>query len=215
MNFDQARFNMVEQQIRPWDVLDPHILELFSEIPRHHFVAPEQQTLAYSDFELPIGKGQTMLPPRVEARILQGLTPCADDKALEIGTGSGFTTALLAASTESVTTVEIHPELQDTAKTRLQDFDNIVFAQGDAHQGWEDGQHYDVIFVTGAVPKMVDAFKQQLTLGGRLAITTGEAPAMTTQILTRVSDQEWASEPLFETVLPYLVNAEPGETFQF
>jgi protein-L-isoaspartate(D-aspartate) O-methyltransferase len=156
-----------------------------------------------------------MLPPRVEARILQGLTPCADDKALEIGTGSGFTTALLAASTNTVTTVEIYPSLQATAQSRLSDYDNIQFEQGDAHNGWDDGQIYDVIFITGALPKMIDAYKQQLALGGRLAVTTGHAPAMTTQIITRVSDNEWSSEPLFETVLPYLINAEPEDTFQF
>lgn len=215
MDFDQARFNMVEQQIRPWDVLDPLVLTLFSEVPRHHFVLPEQAALAYSDYALPIGHQQTMLAPKVEARLLQGLGPCADEHALEIGTGSGFHTALLASACASVTTVEIHQDLQQRAQARLKDFDNITFALGDAHQSWHPEQTYDLILITGAVPSVPDSYLQQLSLGGRLAVISGHRPVMQAQIITRVSDQEWTYEGLFETEIDYLENAHPQPTFQF
>lgn len=213
MNFEQARFNMVEQQIRPWDVLDPKILDLFMSTPRHEFVAESQQALAYSDIELPIGEDQSMLPPRVEARLLQALDPAEDETVLEIGTGSGYTTALLAKAAKSVTTVELFPSLQETAQQRLTEFDNITFKQGDASQGWDDGQTYDVIFLTGAVAELPDSYKQQLNLGGRLVAIQGEKPTMTAEVLTRISDTEWETEVLFETVLPYLVNAKPKSHF--
>uniref|UniRef100_Q31F10 Protein-L-isoaspartate O-methyltransferase n=1 Tax=Hydrogenovibrio crunogenus (strain DSM 25203 / XCL-2) TaxID=317025 RepID=Q31F10_HYDCU len=213
MNYEQARFNMVEQQIRPWDVLDPKVLDLFMSTPRHDFVAESQQALAYSDIELPIGEGQTMLPPRIEARILQALDTAENESVLEVGTGSGYTTALLAKSANEVTTVEIFPSLQEIAKTRLNDFNNIHFEQGDAAQNWEDGKSYDVIFLTGAVASVPEAYKQKLNLGGRLALTVGQDHVMTTQILTRVSDTEWETETLFETVLPFLINAEAKDTF--
>ncbi len=213
MNFEQARFNMVEQQIRPWDVLDPKILDLFMSTPRHEFVAESQQALAYSDIELPIGEDQSMLPPRVEARLLQALDPAEDETVLEIGTGSGYTTALLAKAAKSVTTVELFPSLQETAQQRLTEFDNITFKQGDASQGWDDEQTYDVIFLTGAVAELPDSYKQQLNLGGRLVAIQGEKPTMTAEVLTRISDTEWETEALFETVLPYLVNAEPKSHF--
>lgn len=215
MNFEQARFNMVEQQIRPWDVLDPKVLDLFMEIPRHEFVTEAQQALAYSDLELPIGEGQAMLPPRVEGRILQALDVAEDESVLEIGTGSGYTTALLAASAKTVTTVDIFPSLQETAKTRLTQFDNIDFQIGDASQDWADNQQYDVIFITGSLPSLPEAYKQKLNLGGRLAITVGTEPVMTTMVLTRISDIEWETETLFETVMPRLVNAQPPENFDF
>ncbi|AZR81704.1 protein-L-isoaspartate O-methyltransferase family protein [Thiomicrospira sp. S5] len=213
MNFEQARFNMVEQQIRPWDVLDPKILDLFMSTPRHEFVAESQQALAYSDIELPIGEDQSMLPPRVEARLLQALDPAEDETVLEIGTGSGYTTALLAKAAKSVTTVELFPSLQETAQQRLTKFDNITFKQGDASQGWDDEQTYDVIFLTGAVAELPDSYKQQLNLGGRLVAIQGEKPTMTAEVLTRISDTEWETEVLFETVLPYLVHAEPKSHF--
>ena len=176
-------------------------------------MAESQQALAYSDIELPIGEGQTMLPPRVEARILQALDTAENESVLEVGTGSGYTTALLAKSAKEVTTVEIFPSLQETAKTRLKAFDNIHFEQGDAAQNWDDGKTYDVIFLTGAVANVPDAYKQKLNLGGRLAVTVGQDHVMTTQVLTRVSDTEWETETLFETVLPFLINAEAEDTF--
>ncbi|MGC9387024.1 MAG: protein-L-isoaspartate O-methyltransferase family protein [Hydrogenovibrio sp.] len=215
MNLEQARFNMVEQQIRPWDVLDPQILELFMTTPRHEFVTEAQQALAYSDIELPIGENQTMLPPRVEARLLQALDPSFNESALEIGTGSGYTTAILAKAVKHVTTVEIHPSLQSQAKERLKSFNNITFQQGDASQDWQDAQSYDVILITGAVTETPQAYKNKLNLGGRLAVIHGQKPVMTAEVYTRISESEWESETLFETCIPYLVHAEPKDTFAF
>lgn len=215
MNLEQARFNMVEQQIRPWDVLDPKVLDLFMAIPRHEFVSEAQQALAYSDLELPIGEEQTMLPPRIEGRMLQALDIEEDETVLEVGTGSGYMTALMAAIANKVTTVEIFPSLQATAKERLQNFDNIEFLIGDASHNWDDGKTYDIIVLTGAVAVLPEAYKNKLNLGGRLVVTIGNAPAMTCQVLTRVSETEWETETMFETVIPHLINAEFSEKFSF
>lgn len=213
MNFDQARFFMVEQQIRPWDILDQKVLDLFMAIPRHQFVADEYQALAYSDIELPIGENETMMAPKVEARLLQALDIDESDSVLEIGTGSGFLTALMASLAKSVTTVEIHPALQESAKTRLQTYSNIDFQIGDASHDWNDGKQYDVIVLTGAVAAIPQAYKEKLNLGGRLAVISGKAPAMTAEVLTRISEGEWETESLFETELRYLTHAEAQPAF--
>ncbi|BBP42985.1 protein-L-isoaspartate O-methyltransferase family protein [Thiosulfativibrio zosterae] len=215
MNLDQARFNMVEQQIRPWDVLDPKVLDLLMDTPRHEFVAESQVALAYSDIELPIGHNQTMLHPRVEGKILQAVDVQGDESVLEIGTGSGFMTALLAKLADKVTTVEIFPELQETAKARLEGYDNITFQTGDASQDWNDGQEYDVIMFTGAMATLPDTFKHKLTLGGRLLVTLGVSTVMTTQLVTRIAEGEWEVESLFETVMPTLVHATKASEFKF
>ncbi len=213
MNLDQARFFMVEQQIRPWDVLDPKILDLLMDTPRHLFVAESQTELAYTDIELPIGHGEVMMAPKVEGKLLQALDIDEEDEVLEIGTGSGYMTALLASLGNKVTSVEIHADLQETAKTRLAQFDNIDFQQGDASQGWDDGKQYDVIILTGSVATVPEAYKKQLTLGGRLAVVSGTAPAMTAQIITRISEQEWETETLFETELTPLTSTQKSKNF--
>lgn len=214
MTFEQARFNMVEQQIRPWDVLDAKVLDLFMSTPRHEFVTEAQQQLAYTDTALPIGEGQSMLPPTVEARMLQALDIAKDETVLEIGTGSGYNTALLAKSADQVTTVEYFPSILETAKNRLQDYDNIQFCEGDGSQDWSDDKQYDVIYLSGAVTEVSAQYLQKLTLGGRIAAFVGTQPAMTAQIITRVGDNEWETEALFETVIPSLIHAEPKATFQ-
>ena len=207
MNLDQARFFMVEQQIRPWDVLDPKILDQFMDIPRHEFVAESQQSLAYVDIELPIGHDETMMAPKVEARLLQAVDIDETESVLEVGTGSGFLTAIMANQAESVTTVEIHADLQEQAKARLTHFDNIEFHVGDASHNWDDDRSYDVIVLTGSVAEMPEIYKNKLNLGGRLAVIVGQAPAMTAQVLTRISESEWEIETLFETELKSLTNA--------
>lgn len=214
MNLDQARFFMVEQQIRPWDVLDPKILDLFMDIPRHLFVEAGNEDLAYSDIELPIGHAQAMMFPRVEARLLQALDIDSEDRVLEIGTGSGFLTALIATLAKNVTSVELHKELQAIAKTRLTDFNNISFQLGDASSDWPDGQEYDVIVLTGSVAQIPQAYKEKLKLGGRLGVIAGHSPAMTAQVLTRISKQEWEVETLFETDLTPLIHAEAKPIFR-
>ena len=215
MNLDQARFFMVEQQIRPWDVLDPQVLDLLEQLPRHEFVAPDQQNLAYSDIELPIGENQHMLSPKVEARILQALDVFPEDQVLEVGTGSGYMTALLASLANKVTSVEIFESLQQTAKTRLKNFDNIDFVQGDASQDWSDQHDYDVIALTGSCGELPKAYKNKLKLGGRLFAFVGKSPAMQALLITRISEQEWVEESLFETDVTPLIHAEAKPNFQF
>ena len=213
MNLDQARFFMVEQQIRPWDVLDPKILDLLMDIPRHLFVDAGNEELAYSDIELPIGHNQSMMHPKVEARLLQALDIDQNDAVLEVGTGSGYLTALMANLGKKVTTIELHEDIQKIAKTRLASYKNIEFITGDAANGWNDGNEYDAIILTGSVETVPQSFKEQLTLGGRLALVTGQAPAMTAQVITRISNQEWETETLFETDLAPLINANSVTPF--
>ncbi|MBE0493930.1 MAG: protein-L-isoaspartate O-methyltransferase [Thiomicrospira sp.] len=215
MNLDQARFFMVEQQIRPWDVLDPQVLDLLSELPRHKFVAADQQTLAYSDTELPIGEGQVMLAPKLEARIMQALDVHEEDRVLEIGTGSGYMTAMLASLANHVTSVELFESLQKTAAARLTQFNNIELKLGDASQAWPDQQFYDVIVLTGSCSELPESYKAQLNLGGRLFAIVGQSPAMQAILVTRISEQEWLEESLFETDVPALVHAEAKPKFEF
>jgi protein-L-isoaspartate(D-aspartate) O-methyltransferase len=215
MNLDQAQFFMVEQQIRPWDVLDPKILDLFMDTARHLFVEEGNEGLAYSDIELPIGHDQTMMFPRVEGRMLQALDIDSADSVLEIGTGSGFLTALIASHAKSVTSVELYEDIQAIAKTRLIHFDNIDFQTGDASSDWQDGQEYDVIVLTGSVAKIPQAYKEKLKLGGRLGVIAGHSPAMIAQVLTRISHQEWEVETLFETDLAPLIHAGAKAKFEF
>lgn len=215
MNLEQARFFMVEQQIRPWDVLDQKVLDLFMSIPRHDFVAEEQVNLAYSDIELPLPHGQNMLHPRVEARMLQALDIDEKETALEIGTGSGFGTALLASLAKEVTTVELHKGLQEVAKQRLEHFANISYQVGNAIKDWNDRQQYDAIMITGSVAEVPQRYLEKLKLGGRLVVTTGTEPAMITQLYTRISNDEWDKEDLFETVMTPLVDAESKDRFTF
>lgn len=215
MNLEQARYFMVEQQIRPWDVLDPQILDILMDTPRHNFVDEEYASLAYTDIELPISETNKMLAPKVAAKMLQALAIQSDEKALEIGTGSGYVTALMAQLAKEVTTVEISPEIQNQAIQRLTDYTNINFKTGDASQGWDDNQYYDAILLTGSVQEIPESYKEKLSLGGRLAVVTGDEPAMTAKLITRVSDNEWSEETLFETVLERLVNTTESSAFTF
>ena len=216
MNLDQARFFMVEQQIRPWDVLDPKILDLLQDTPRHLFVEKENEDLAYSDIELPIGSEQAMMFPRVEGRLLQAVDIDSSERVLEIGTGSGYLTALIAKQAQSVDTIELHASLQESAKSRLKSFENINFHTGDGCTNWNDGQAYDVIMLTGSVTEVPQAYKEKLTLGGRLCVVAGRSPAMTAQVVTRVSEQEWEVETLFETdLMPLISSAQNKNHFSF
>ncbi len=213
MNLDQARFFMVEQQIRPWDVLDPRILDLLLDTPRHEYVAESQQELAYTDIELPIGHGEFMMAPKYEGKLLQALDIDEEETVLEIGTGSGYLTALLAQLSKSVTTIEQHADLQEITKSRLGQFENITFQVGDASQNWDDNTQYDAIVLTGSVPKVPEDYKLKLTLGGRLFVIAGNSPAMTAQLITRVSEQEWETETLFETDIKALTNSSQSKNF--
>ncbi|HEY9148995.1 MAG TPA: protein-L-isoaspartate O-methyltransferase [Gammaproteobacteria bacterium] len=217
MNIEQARHNMVEQQIRPWDVLDQQVLDLVLRIPREEFVPPEYRSMAFVDMPLPIGHGEVMMEPKLEARMLQTLAVQPGDRVLEVGTGSGYVTALLATLAAEVISVEIEPELLEQARQRLavHGINNIVLEQGDAAGGWDKAQPYDVIAVTGSLTTLPQGLKENMQVGGRLFAVIGESPIMEAVLVTRINANEWREEVLFETWLPPLKGAERAKPFVF
>ena len=206
MNIEQARFNMIEQQIRPWEVLDPTVLDLLFVVKREDFVPEAYRALAFADMEIPIGQGQAMLAPKIEARLLQELGVRKTDKILEIGSGSGYMAALLAARGEHVVTVEINPELADGARRNLEraGVTNVAVETGDGAQGWSHRGPYDVIVVSGALAEIPETLLKQLRVGGRLAVIVGEAPVMEAQLVTCTAPGVYNTVNLFETVAPLL-----------
>lgn len=216
MNTEQARFNMIEQQIRPWDVIDQRVLDLLSEVPREDFVPQEYRSLAFVDMNIPIGHGQAMMSPKLEARLLQVLDIKPYETVLEIGTGSGYLTALLAKLSKQVYSVEIIPEFIKSAQVKLADhaIQNVTLEEGDAAQSWHLDAPYDVVAVTGSVPLLLDSFKEILNIGGRLFIVVGDAPSMDVKLITRVGEFDWSEESLFETDLPPLINAVEPDRFE-
>jgi len=217
MNFEQARFNMIEQQIRTWDVFDQKVLDLIARIHREDFIPEEYRQLALADVQLPLLHGQTTMPPKMEARLLQALDVRKEDKVLEIGTGCGYLTALLAASAGHVTSVDIYPEFTQQAKDKLARYQlqNVTLETGDAVHGWSKNSPYDVIVVTGSVPVLEPGFQEQLNVGGRLFVIVGVSPVMEAMLITRIGNHEWSRETLFETDLPPLVGAQGPATFTF
>ena len=216
-NKNEARFNMIEQQIRTWEVLDSKVLALFDIIPRENFVAESQKGLAFADVELPIGYGQTMLSPKLEGRILQALDIRSTDKVLVVGTGSGYLTALIATLADHVHAIEIHPELSELAKARLkkQKIHNVTLHVADATNGYAKTAPYDVIVFTGALPLRPIAAEKMLKIGGRLFTVRGELPIMQATLTHRVSEEAFRHETLFETCLPYLEHAPQISQFEF
>lgn len=221
MKTEQARFNMIEQQIRPWDVLDQDVLELLTVVRREEFVPAAYKSLAFADTEIPLPCGEYMFTPKLEARILQEVAVKKHENVLEIGTGSGYMAALLAYKARHVTTVEIEPELKTFARQNLSDYgvDNVNIVTGDGSQGWigsgHDGAPYDVIVISGGLPVLPDAFLQQIKVGGRILAIVGEAPAMTAELITRMSDLTYSTVKLFETVVRPLRNAVTPSHFKF
>ena len=215
MNLENARFNMIEQQIRPWEVLDQRVLDLLNKLPREDFVPQRYRRLAYMDTTIPLGNDQVMMPPRVEARILQALNIQADETVLEVGTGSGYVTALLASLGDHVYSVDINAEMTRTAGEKLTDrgITNVTLETGDAARGWDAHAPYDVIVITGSMPLLPVSFKQALNLGGRMVAIVGDSPVMEVVLITREGESEWAQETLFETDLPALINAPEPERF--
>jgi protein-L-isoaspartate(D-aspartate) O-methyltransferase len=211
MNIEQARFNMIEQQIRPWEVLDQQVLDLLFVVKREDFTPPPYRNLAFADMEIPIGSGQVMLAPRVEARLLQ------TDKVLEIGTGSGYMAALLAARADHVISIESRPELADFARQNLEraGVTNVTVEVGNGASGWAQRGPYDVIVVSGSLPTLPDALLKQLRLGGRLAAIVGTAPVMEAQLVTCSSEGVFNTVNLFETVVPALDGGEAKPGFSF
>jgi len=217
MNIEQARFNMIEQQIRPWEVLDPQVLDLLFVVKREDFVPAAYRNLAFADMEIPLGSGQVMLAPRVEARLLQELGIKKTDKVLEIGTGSGYMAALLAARADHVVTVESRPELADFARQNLEraGISNVTIELADGSNGSAAHGPYDAIIVSGSVPELPAALLKQLRLGGRLAVIVGEAPVMEAQLITCTADGIYNTINLFETVVPALDGTPTKDGFAF
>lgn len=217
MNFEHARFNMVEQQVRPWEVLDTQVLELLESVHREDFVPVRYRKLAFADLSIPLPRGQSMMRPKVEGRMLQALALKDDDTVLEIGTGSGFITACLSGLARRVVSVEIFEELHQEAAIRLQDkhIQNVELFVGDAMSGWQPEQAHDVVVVTGSVAEVPETFRGWVNPGGRMFIVCGDSPAMEACLLTRVGVSEWREESLFETDLKRLVNAEEKAEFEF
>lgn len=214
-NVEQARFNMIEQQVRPWDVLDFRVLETLNAVHREDFVPEALREQAFSDTMLPIGHGQVMKPPVVEGRMLQALDVQPGESVLEIGTGTGFTAACMAHMGGSVTSVEIFDDLATAARERLSAHGIAVTVEtGDASADWDDGRHYDAIAITGAVAAVPEALKQKLNEGGRLFAIVGAAPVMQALLITR-DGEGYSTQSLFETCLPHLVHAEPKPAFVF
>ncbi len=214
---EQARFNMIEQQIRTWEVLDQRVLDLVARTPREDYVPARYRNLAFADTSIPLDYGQVMMPPRVEARLLQALDIRPADSALEVGTGSGYLAALLAARAKQVYSVEIYEDLLEAARQRLaaHGIDNVSLQSGDASAGWPQQGPYDVIAVTGSLPLLPAEFQNSLRVGGRMFVVVGEAPVMEARLVTRVGERDWTVESLFETDIPALVNARQPQRFLF
>ena len=215
-NMELARFNMVEQQVRPWDVLDANVLDLIKKIKREQFVPVDKQSLAFMDIEIPLGHGVAMWSPKLEARALQSLKLKPTDRVLEVGTGSGFMTALLSRMAEHVTSVEIQQELSTRAARSLaaHHYDNVTLEVGDASQGW-GSEKYDAIILTGSVPMPPESFYEMLNAGGRMFAIVGDAPAMHALLVTCVAPGVFETKTLFETSVAPLQNAPQPQRFKF
>ncbi|MEZ5453283.1 MAG: protein-L-isoaspartate O-methyltransferase [Thiothrix sp.] len=217
MNLEQARFNMIEQQIRPWDVLDQTVLETIGFIQREHFVPKTHRALAFADVEIPIGHGEHMMFPRMEARMLQTLAITADDTCLEIGTGSGYVTACMAHLSKHVDSVDIYEDFTRQAEERLLPLKlrNHTLHTGDALRDWTPGKRYDAIAVTGSVPVYLNRFEECLAPGGRLFMVVGHGAVMQAVLVKHEEDGEFSHTKLFETSLKPLIGADSGAEHAF
>ncbi|MCP4047831.1 MAG: protein-L-isoaspartate O-methyltransferase [Gammaproteobacteria bacterium] len=217
MNFDQARFNMVEQQVRTWEVLDDQVLKLLETTLREDFVPVRYRKMAFSDMAIPLDHDQSMMKPVVEGRLLQSLELKPDETVLEIGTGSGFITACLAQMAKRVVSVDVHEQFTTKAAAILKEKDigNVELETGDAMTGWQPEQAHDVVVVTGSVEDIPDHFRGWVNPRGRLFVVSGDEPAMEAKLLTKLNATEWREESLFETDLARLINAEKAPEFEF
>lgn len=215
LNFEEARHNMIVQQIQPWNVRDDKVLDLIQRLPREDFVPADYRIHAFTDINIPLSNGQEMLSPKLEAYMLQALQVKDQDKVLEIGTGSGYVTALLASQSRHVITVDIDADMQKRAEEKLNahQITNVTFEVGDAALGWDKQKPYDVIAITGSLPILPEVFQRNLNVGGRLFAIVGDAPVMEVILITRVKDNEWTHQVLLETDIPALTNAAEPERF--
>ena len=214
---EQARFNMIEQQIRTWDVLDQRVLDVMKSVPREQFVPEHYRSLAFADTNIPLGHDQVMMAPKLEGRLLQALAIKPDDKILEIGTGSGYLTACLASLGQHVTSFDIMPDFTAAAGDALQvrEISNISLHTADVANGIDSDERFDAIAVTGSLPVLQQQFHNNLAIGGRLFVISGELPIMEASLITRIDEHNWARESLFETCIPALLNANSTQDFVF
>ena len=213
---EQNRFNMIEQQIRTWEVLDPEVLNLLHQVPREKFVPAQYQGVAFADTEIPLHDDVCMLAPKLEARLIQSLSLQKEDHVLVVGSGSGYLTALVSSVVKNVVSVDINPYFTKLAKQNCEKLklNNIEFVTGDASLGWLKKQPYDAILFAGSLPQEPNGIRDQLKLKGRLLIILGLAPSMHATLITRISDQDFEKEVLFETVVPSL-HIQHENTFIF
>jgi len=214
LNIELARHNMIEQQVRPWDVLDSRVLEALTVVRREDFVPPACRNLAFADLSLPLGHGEVMMKPVVEGRILQAASPLRTESVLEIGTGSGFLAACLARLAGEVSSIELHADLAEAARTRLHaaNVRNAKVDVADAVSGFDPGRQFDVMVVTGAVYELPQHWRGWIRPGGRLVAIVGTSPAQRAVLCTK-HEAGWDEQALFETDLPYLANAAPPQRF--
>lgn len=217
LDFDSAREYMVERQVRTWEVLDPAVLNVMRSLPRDHFVPARYRSLSYADTQIPLAHGEVMMQPKVEGRLLQALGIRAKDSILEIGTGSGWLTALLARLGGSVHSLDIREDFTGGARQALAalDIGNVRLETRDAAVLDGIDAEYDCIAVTGSMPALHEAFRRRLKIGGRLFVIVGTDPIMEAQLHTRMSAEDWAVESLFDTAIPPLVNAWSPKRFSF
>ena len=217
INVEQARLNMIEHQIRPWEVLDQNVLDLLYAVKREDFVPAAYRMLAFSDLEIPIGQGEHMWAPKLEARVLQELAVKPTDQVLEIGTGSGYFAALLAHRAQHVYSIEIHPELKASGEANLRraGIANVTVEPGDGARGWTKHAPYDIIVLTGSTPVLPQQLLQQMKAGARLFAVVGDPPVMAARLITCTGEGAYNSIDLLETRIAPLVNALEGERFNF
>ena len=217
MNIEQARFNMIEQQIRPWKVLDQQVLDVMATLPREQFVPDAYQGLAFADIAIPLGRNRFMLHPREEGRLLQAVKPKLNEKVLVINSGSGYITALVASMAEEVVAVDCDEEFASTCREKLAalNINNVTVDCGDGSDGWQSQAPYDVIIILGSMQILPESIRTQLNIGGRMFCIIGKEPTMEALAITRTSENEWQEECLFETVVPALENSPIAEQFHF
>lgn len=216
-NFAAARRQMVDQQVRAWDVLDPQVIAAMEQLPREQYAPNAYRNLAYSDSDIPIGHGELMLSPQLQGRMLQALQIHSGDQILEIGTGTGYLSACIATMGARLDSLEIHADLAEAAKQRLSEhgIQSVNVVVDDGHTLSHDGPLYDAIIVTGSLPREDPSFPSRLAPGGRLVWIIGESPLMHLQRMVRSGETQWRSESLFETQVPPLVGAAVGPAFKF
>jgi len=217
MNIEKARFNMIEQQIRPWKVLDPQVLDLMATLPREQFVPDAYQGLAFADIAIPLGNDRYMLHPREEGRLLQAIKPALKKKVLVLGTGSGYVTALVASIAEEVIAVDYDEEFVVSTTENLDalNIKNVKVHCEDVSQGLESQAPYDAIIILGSMQILPESIKKQLAVGGLMFSIIGKRPTMEALLIERTSENEWQEEGMFETMVPALENTPEAEQFHF